>query len=140
MTVKWDSAVVDAKVRAAATRAVVAVTEAILEEGTRLIASPPKTGRIYHRRSPDRSHQASAPGEPPAADLGALIASGRAKYPEGGDPNLVRGIANWSSEHARFLELGTEKMEPRPFARPALETCAPLLQPGMKAQLKVEGL
>ncbi len=138
MAMTWDQAPIDAKVRAAAFRAVVATTEAVVTEGTRLISSPPKTGRVYQRSNPRRTHQASAPGQAPATDLGGLVASGQAIYPTQADLFVVRGTANWSTDYARRLELGDEKVEPRPYARPALDVAAPLLKEGMQIELRRE--
>lgn len=67
------------------------------------------SGRIYGK------HQASAPGEPPAKDTGALSANTNADeqiWREGED--LVgRIVAN--SAQAEALEKGTERMAARPF-------------------------
>jgi HK97 gp10 family phage protein len=138
MAMTWDQGKIDARVRAAALRGVVAGVEAVLTEGTRLIATPPKTGRVYKLTNPRRTHQASAPGQAPATDLGGLIASGRAIYPSQGDLLQITGTANWSADYARALELGTEKMDPRPYARPALDTVAPKLQSDITAEMRKE--
>lgn len=79
-----------------------------------LIMSPPKTGRIYRRRGIE--HQASAPGEAPASDTGTLVNMRRIELlPEELAAKLI-----FSAKHAPFLERGTRRMEPRPFARRAL--------------------
>lgn len=114
MTVEWHGDELMAKVRAAAMRGVVRGTEAVHEEATSLILDGEKTGRIYRRRGVE--HQASAPGQAPASDTGRLVQSGRTSY----DKAEVSGTAQWSTDYAEYLEHGTEKMEPRPFARPAL--------------------
>ncbi len=60
-------------------------------------------------------HQASAPGEPPARDLGNLVANTNA------DPNIreegndVVGQVVANSEYARPLHEGTERIAARPF-------------------------
>lgn len=137
-TVRWDQARADLAVRGAAQRAVVATVHAVLEQGTVLINSPPKSGIIYRRRGV--VHQASAPGEPPATDLGTLVQSGYASYPEQSDLFVVTGYANWGAAHAIFLELGTQNMEPRPFARPALDFCAPQFPTRMNFELRAAAL
>ncbi|RWB66573.1 HK97-gp10 family putative phage morphogenesis protein [Mesorhizobium sp.] len=114
MSVQWNGSAVLAKVRQAALQATVRSVEAVLEEGTHLILDTPKSGKIYERRGV--THQASAPGEPPASDTGRLVQSGHAEY----DTKAISGTAVWSSEHADPLEHGTKNMEPRPFARQAL--------------------
>jgi HK97 gp10 family phage protein len=137
MAVTWDAAKIEAKARAAVTRAVVAVAEDVLATGTSLIASPPKTGRVYQRTLPRRTHQASAPGEPPAADLGGLIASGHVIGPTQAPSSVTATIA-WTADYALPLELGTEKMAPRPFARPALDAVAPSIEATLRAEIERE--
>ena len=76
-----------------------------------LIHDSPASGRTYTRGTV--THKASAPGEPPASDTAALInsidlsANGKLSY-------LIHdGVA-----HGLPLEIGTSKMEPRPFMGP----------------------
>jgi HK97 gp10 family phage protein len=128
LAVKSNVDAVRAKIRAAAMIGVVRGAESVLEEATSLILDSPKTGRIYRRRGVE--HQASAPGQAPASDTGRLAQSGRVTVGQttvldqangkavGRD--VVVAAAQWSSAHASRLEHGTETMEPRPFARPAL--------------------
>jgi HK97 gp10 family phage protein len=103
------------------------VRRALLRGGLRVenravegIIDPPKTGRIYrskHRKG--KLHQASAPGEFPAADSGRLHQSiTHAEVPAPAGTIAVEVAAN--APYATFLELGTSKMEPRPFMAPAL--------------------
>jgi HK97 gp10 family phage protein len=73
-----------------------------------------KTGKIYMRRGV--AHQASAPWESPATDTGRLVNSIEIALDV---PRLV-GVVNIAAEYAAFLEFGTRRMSPRPFARPAL--------------------
>lgn len=97
-------------VRAATVTGLVRGTEAVRAEAVSLINTGPKTGRIYGR------HQASAPGESPAGDTGDLAR----KIGTEVDPGTLTGTITFSSAHARFLEYGTVKMAPRPFARVAV--------------------
>lgn len=90
-------------------RAVVLDGEAILKAN---ILSRPGTGRIY-TRSKSVEHQASAPGEPPAADTATLKKRIEVEVIRG--TNEVRGIISANTEYAAALELGTEKMRPRPY-------------------------
>jgi hypothetical protein len=83
-------------------------------EAVRLIMEPPKTGKIYSRRGVQ--HQASAPGEAPASDTGRLVNSRRTELIAGS----LRARLNFSTAYALPLELGTKRMEPRPYARRAL--------------------
>lgn len=81
------------------------------------IISPPKTGRKYRKYRPPRIHQASAPGEFPAADTGRLhqsITSAVVVSPTSFQIEVASNV-----EYGAYLELGTSKMEPRPFLAPA---------------------
>lgn len=113
MPVTWNDNLI-ARYRAAAFRGVVIGTEILGNEGNRLITDPPKTGRVYRRRG--RVHQASAPGEAPATDTGRLVQSRRTVY----DQDKLQGDVVWSTDYARHLEYGTQKMEPRPYASVAV--------------------
>lgn len=75
-----------------------------------LVIEGPKTGKLYG------SHQASAPGEPPASDTGGLVSSIRWEFT--GSKLAIRVIAG--TEYAAFLEFGTSRMLPRPFLRRAI--------------------
>ncbi len=100
-------------------------------EAVRLITDGPKSGAIYTTffftigngsgrfvvpygsRPP---HQASAPGEPPASDTGFLVNNRTISI----DPDRLVASLGFHAGYAIFLEHGTDRMEPRPFARPAL--------------------
>lgn len=92
-----------------------------------------RSGRIYKKRSRSagisakgrkkargrgRLHQASAPGEAPAVDSGALrVAVSRA-------PRIISATQaeiNITPLYAEFLERGTTRMAARPFIRPAIQ-------------------
>jgi HK97 gp10 family phage protein len=111
--------------RAATARMQVALEEAatiVQSEAQRLVADPPKSGRVYVKSRPRRIHRASAPGQAPATDLGNLIASiivDRADLPRG----RIRIAA--TAAYAKHLEFGTRKMAPRPFLRRALREMRP---------------
>jgi phage gpG-like protein len=76
----------------------------------RSIHKGPKTGRSYGR------HKASAPGEAPATDTGAL-ASSIARV--SGKPGAAVGT---NLEYGKHLEFGTTNIKPRPWLFPALES------------------
>lgn len=85
------------------------------------IQGPPKTGREYARGvNNDKVHRASAPGEAPATDTGALVNSiyneSRGKY--------SRAIGS-RLDYAYYLEFGTFKMAKRPSWIPAVERAIP---------------
>lgn len=76
-----------------------------------------KSGVIYEKYNPRRTHKASAAGEAPATDTGYLV----------GNINIVEdadglGVSVESrAEYSQALEFGTSKMGARPFLQPALE-------------------
>lgn len=83
------------------------------------IIDPPKTGRIYkskHRKG--AKHQASAPGQFPAADSGRLHQSLTTATVQNDESAVVVQTAA-NAPYASHLEYGTSKMEPRPFMTPA---------------------
>lgn len=87
--------------------------------------SQPGTGRIYRRGA--ITHQASAPGEPPAPDTGQLRNSIQMAVLESDDGTAVLRVGT-GLEYAAALEFGTTSagrghttvILPRPFMRPAL--------------------
>lgn len=104
----------------------------------------PKSGRAYKRgkapgvgkrgkRLKDRrkTHIASAPGQAPAVDEGALRASLNTEMT--GETSAVVGT---NMEYAEALEFGTHKMAPRPFFAPAFEKAKPEFEAGLKELLK----
>tara|TARA_R110000744_G_scaffold120679_1_gene224861 strand:- start:280 stop:726 length:447 start_codon:yes stop_codon:yes gene_type:complete len=86
------------------------------------------SGRTYKKYNPNRTHQASAAGSPPATDTGVLI-SGISTSVEVEKNALVGKIAAYApadggGNYALFLEFGTTEMEARPFMQPALDKSA----------------
>ncbi len=114
MAMTWNQEEIERRIRLGANRGVLIGAYAVQSRGTELIQNPPKTGRIYARRGV--RHQASAPGEAPASDTGRLAGSSDV-FP---NPANVSARINWSAQYAKPLELGTQTIEPRPFARRAL--------------------
>lgn len=85
------------------------------------IIDPPKTGRIYSSKyRKGAKHQASAPGEFPAADSGRLHQSITSAMTLEG-PDVYRSETGANVPYATWLELGTSKMAPRPFMQPAFD-------------------
>ena len=85
-------------------------------EAIKSIQSGPKSGRIYEKYNPRRTHRASAPGQAPASDTGNLVRNIVVKQE---NPDLVKGESN--ANYSSFLEFGTSKMLARPFLFPATE-------------------
>lgn len=106
---KWYGKKVEKQIEEAAWQVVQRRTEATLVRAQQSIILGPKTGIIYG------DHQASAPGEAPADWTGQLVASGHTRY----NRTALMGEVVFSAPYALHLEYGTEKMEPRPYLRPA---------------------
>ena len=62
---------------------------------------------------------ASAPGQAPANQTGALAGSISARTETQG--TIVFGIASASTKYAAMLEFGTQKIAARPYMQPALD-------------------
>jgi hypothetical protein len=88
-----------------------------VEQTSKLSMEEPKSGRIYDMGN-GRMHQASAPGEAPAVEIGKLSNSidtaqdGRTKW-----------VTYTDAEYAPELEFGDvdRNLAPRPFFAPAVE-------------------
>lgn len=131
MTVKWNGEAVLAKIKAATLVSITRGTESVREEATSLILNTPKTGRIYRRRGV--AHQASAPGESPASDTGNLLRSINTSV----SPAALTGNVNFGTIYSRYLEYGTAKMAPRPFARPALANKQEAIRDDIASEISV---
>lgn len=95
-----------------------------LADVRKAIQGPPKTGREYPRgKDGSKIHRASAPGEAPATDTGALVNS---TYFTKVD-QFTAAIGS-RLEYAFHLEFGTRKMEARPSWVPAAEKNIPRLE------------
>ena len=104
---------IEARLKSEAARAAVDVAN-----NARTSVSEPGQGEVYDKYVPQRTHRASAPGQPPATDTGRLIASIQtAKAGEG-------WIVGSRVRYAIFLEYGTRTIAERPFFRPALKAAA----------------
>lgn len=78
----------------------------------------PKSGRLYRRGS--RTHQASAPGQAPAVDLGQLINSIQVE-----NVTDLTSTIGTSVEYAMPLEFGSRRVAARPVWRPVIEKHRP---------------
>ncbi len=81
--------------------------------------SGPRTGRTYLVPGTQTEYTASAPGEPPAVQLGDLRKSVKGGIEKVGK-DLV-GFVGSDLPKAPWLEYGTTKMLPRPWLRPSFE-------------------
>ena len=77
------------------------------------------SGATYRKTSPKRTHKASAPGEPPNTDTGALVNSIFFEFSENG----LAATVGSRLIYAAALEFGTRngRIEARPFIQPAAE-------------------
>lgn len=84
-----------------------------------------KSGSIVQKYNPSRSHQQSAPGEPPASDTGFLAANITSRVAKNTLSYIEYvGQVVATAEYAKHLEYGTVNMSARPFLRPALRNNA----------------
>lgn len=88
-----------------------------VETAAKRLMSQPGRGRTYRRGGV--THRASAPGDPPATDLGRLRAATTSQLAVDERGLHARIGSNYPVQ--LFLELGTRKMAARPHLRPALE-------------------
>ncbi len=93
------------------------------EEALKQSLEGPRSGRIYKRGS--GTHQASAPGEAPATDIGTLANSIQHRRLRPLQHEVAIG-----AEYAAALEFGTGRMAARPFVRPWIESD---LKPALEA-------
>jgi phage gpG-like protein len=91
------------------------ITHTALRIRARAVAAmhEPKHGRVYQRFNMGKPHQASAAGEAPAVDTGALAQSLNVQ------PGRYRAMVYTNREYAPHLKFGTTRMAARPFLGPA---------------------
>lgn len=133
----WNAKIgkIGAKTRAEVRRALQRGALAIENRAVEGIIDPPKTGRIYkskHRKG--ATHQASAPGEFPAADSGRLHQS--ITSVEASTQDVIRFETGGNVPYATYLELGTSRMAPRPHMVPAYEENIEAVKANVRAAVK----
>jgi len=138
--VKWFGSEVTKKMRAREYEAL-NKAGALLERDIKL-SMKKGSYRKYNLIKPKRTHWSSVPGESPAVDIGRLRASityrvsdgkgtsptGKGAQPDDGVKTPKEGffghptcVVGTNVKYGRYLELGTPRIKPRPFLRPALE-------------------
>lgn len=95
--------------------AVVRATAFNIEAAAKASMTEAKHGVEYRRGG--KTHVASAPGEAPAVDIGALMASVQARE----DTDDLHWEVRVGAEYGVHLEFGTVHIAPRPFMAPAAE-------------------
>lgn len=127
---RWHDARFIAQVRAGAMRGVTEGIGIVEARAISLILDTPKTGKVYRRRGV--SHRASAPGEPPASDTGNLVNRRRIDL----IPDRLAARLIFSALYAWYLQHGTSKMEPRPWADRALNETQQEVQDAILANIR----
>ena len=94
------------------------------------IQQSPASGRIYTLSNPSRKHQASAPGEPPATDLGDLVNSIAFKM-----VGELTGVVEVGSDHGAVQEFGGKNMAARPYLGPAVQQVLPSFEANIRRAL-----
>lgn len=130
--VTWNPQVSTEAVRQAALRGIIKGAGIVREEIVRLIQQTPKTGLIYTRRG--ITHQASAPGEPPASDTGNLVQNITVEI----NAQQLSALVVSNADYADALEFGTTKMEPRPYMRVGLENVADKVREAIEEEIRQE--
>ena len=121
------------KVDAAGLAGCYAAAVLLVQDVQQRMINSPRGGRVYpSRRGPGQFHKASAPGEPPAVDVGELVGSiTQARTRTGPVTSSVQ--AGSTLERGLYLEYGTSRILPRPAFRPALARVENML-PGLVMQ------
>lgn len=106
--------------RKGAERALEATGLLVQNDAKQRVLKGPKTGRIYQKYNPRRTHQASAPDESPASDTGTLVRNIIYDFRKAAlEVFIIAG-----TKYAKALEYGTRDIggfiDQRPFLRPAL--------------------
>jgi hypothetical protein len=116
-------------------KAINATAIQIMNDVKRAIQGPPKTGTVYTRGN--ITHRASAPGEAPATDTGALVSSiaYRMERP-------LSAMVSSRLAYSTYLEFGTRgtngapRIRPRPSWVPAVQKNTPLMAKLVEAAIR----
>jgi HK97 gp10 family phage protein len=117
------------EVRKSAQREILKSAYRVHAAAVKRIASGPAGGRVYELYSPRRTHKASAAGEAPMTDTGALVSNSEVRA---GD---LEAWVVFKKEHALYLEFGTSRIQPRPFLVPSVEEETPALLESLRGLL-----
>ena len=122
------------KTRRGVVRAMRSLAVPIEEDIRKSIRSGAKTGKVVKRYRPERIVQTSAPGQAPADDLGLLANSVEVDV----DPVQFNLNVGAGAIYAAPLELGSRRMLPRPFLRPAVRRWRKRIVDTIKAAVRGE--
>lgn len=132
VTVEWNNLPIAEGIIRSELGKVVAKAALSIEATAKASMTEPKSGRVYRRGK--KTHQASAAGQAPAIDTGALANSIQADTTEA-DAKLYAEVGA-GTEYAEPLEMGTARIAPRPFMTPAAEAERPKLQQAAESAVK----
>lgn len=102
---------------------------------SKLSMSGPKTGLWYRSSKTGHMHHASAPGEPPARDIGQLANAHKSTM----DPTEPKATIRVTTDYAETLEFGGAHVAARPYMRPALEKVKPSFVKALDVLFAVPG-
>jgi hypothetical protein len=113
-------------------------TELSIARTAKKLVSQVGRGHVYRRRGV--THRASAPGDPPANDLGTLRSRIRPVRPT--PARLSRAVEVYDLVYAPALEFGTRdgRIKPRPFMGPAAQEHADFFQRSARRIMAAGGL
>lgn len=123
---------IEPKVRSGAVDGLNAIGLAMLSAAKARIQGGSKSGRVYEKYGPRRTHRSSAPGEAPATDTGGLVNSGFHEVDEG----ALEVNIGFAKLYAGFLEFGTRIMAKRPFLLPTLDEWRKRIPEVIRAAIK----
>lgn len=108
-----------AMMRKEVARAVEETAYAVHASAVKRIQSGPASGMTYEKHDPRRTHQASAPGQPPMSDTGRLASSIEVRV------SGLEGQVFTPVDYGRALEFGTSRTAARPWLFPSVEENRP---------------
>lgn len=114
------------EVKREVSQAVARSTLSVHSRAVKRIQNGPASGIVYELYKPRRTHQASAPGQPPMSDTGRLASSMQFEIDE------LTGYVFTPVEYGPYLEFGTSRMAARPFLFPSVEEERPVFMKALK--------
>lgn len=117
----------------------------LVKDSNKLILEKPKHGKLYRikRNKITRLHRASAPGEPPANFSGSLRQS--IDFDVVGADRMQFGVKEkfqnrkgtpGGVKYGKYLELGTNKMDERPYLLPTIKSNYRNIRKHFETQIK----
>lgn len=107
------------------------VRSTILDDMAKTQVNPDVSYYTHNKNTP---HHPSLPGNPPAPDSGMLRSS--IHYTVEEENNETVGIIGTDLDYGRMLELGTSRIAPRPWLKPAIQKCDENIKKIIKEAMK----